>query len=214
MNRIDFSIETITQSSGVSDVFSNDFDKTWFSNFSEEEINKRIFTATPFEEELGLDDGTVKYIYNSDFFRCDEFGSYNSKYHVVFGGCSETEGVGGNIEDAWSYMLYSKISKEEKCSGFFNLAKSGWGWSRIILNALIYFKKYGYPDSYFICLPNHQRKFYYKEKLKNFRNCGLEKGGEMAIENLVFKLLRRNGYIEKLYDLPTEIIDKKLSMKQ
>jgi predicted nucleotidyltransferase len=54
----------------------------------------------------------------------------------------------------------------------------------------------------------------YKEKLKNFRNCGLEKNGEMSIENLVFKLLRRNGYIEKLYDLPTEIIDKKLSMKQ
>jgi predicted nucleotidyltransferase len=54
----------------------------------------------------------------------------------------------------------------------------------------------------------------YKEKLKNFRSCGLEKNGEMSIENLVFKLLRRNGYIEKLYDLPTEIIDKKLSMKQ
>jgi predicted nucleotidyltransferase len=54
----------------------------------------------------------------------------------------------------------------------------------------------------------------YKEKLKNFRNCGLEKGGEMSIENLVFKLLRRNGYIEKLYEFPTEIIDKKLSMKQ
>jgi len=54
----------------------------------------------------------------------------------------------------------------------------------------------------------------YKEKLKNFRNCGLEKNGEMSIENLVFKLLRRNGYVEKLYELPTEIIDKKLSMKQ
>lgn len=54
----------------------------------------------------------------------------------------------------------------------------------------------------------------YKEKLKNFRNCGLEKGGEMSLENLVFKLLRRNGYIEKLYDAPVEIIDKKLSMKQ
>ncbi len=54
----------------------------------------------------------------------------------------------------------------------------------------------------------------YKEKLKNFRNCGLEKGGEMSLENLVFKLLRRNGYIEKLYDIPTEIIDKKLSMNQ
>lgn len=54
----------------------------------------------------------------------------------------------------------------------------------------------------------------YKEKLKNFRSCGLEKGGEMSLENLVFKLLRRNGYIEKLYDVPVEIIDKKLSMKQ
>ena len=54
----------------------------------------------------------------------------------------------------------------------------------------------------------------YKEKLKNFRSCGLEKNGEMSIENLVFKLLRRNGYIENLSDLPTEIIDKKLSMKQ
>ena len=54
----------------------------------------------------------------------------------------------------------------------------------------------------------------YKEKLKKFRNCGLEKGGEMSLENLVFKLLRRNGYVEKLYELPTEIIDKKLSMNQ
>lgn len=54
----------------------------------------------------------------------------------------------------------------------------------------------------------------YKDKLKNFRNCGLEKGGEMSLENLVFKLLRRNGYVEKLYDIPTEIIDKKLSMNQ
>ena len=54
----------------------------------------------------------------------------------------------------------------------------------------------------------------YKEKLKKFRNCGLEKGGEMSLENLVFKLLRRHGYVEKLYELPTEIIDKKLSMNQ
>jgi len=54
----------------------------------------------------------------------------------------------------------------------------------------------------------------YKEKLKKFRNCGLQKGGEMSTENLVFKLLRRNGYIEKLFELPTELIDKKLSMTQ
>jgi predicted nucleotidyltransferase len=48
----------------------------------------------------------------------------------------------------------------------------------------------------------------YKEKLKKFRNCGLEKNGEMSIENLVFKLLRRNGYIERFMDLKRKSYDK------
>ena len=54
----------------------------------------------------------------------------------------------------------------------------------------------------------------YKDKLKKYRTCGLEKGGEYSTENMVFKILRRNGYIEKLHDESTNIIDKKLSMKQ
>ena len=51
-------------------------------------------------------------------------------------------------------------------------------------------------------------------KLKEFRQCGLEKGGEYSYENLVFKLLRRNGTIEKLLKLKTQAIDKKLSVAQ
>jgi predicted nucleotidyltransferase len=54
----------------------------------------------------------------------------------------------------------------------------------------------------------------YEDKLKKYRTCGLEKGGEYSTENMVFKILRRNGYIEKLHDESTKIIDKKLSMKQ
>jgi len=54
----------------------------------------------------------------------------------------------------------------------------------------------------------------YKDKLKKYRTCGLEKDGEYSTENLVFKILRRNGYIEKLHDSTTELIDKKLSMNQ
>jgi predicted nucleotidyltransferase len=54
----------------------------------------------------------------------------------------------------------------------------------------------------------------YKDKLKKYRTCGLENGGEYSNENLVFKILRRNGYIEKLHDSTTKIIDKKLSMNQ
>jgi hypothetical protein len=54
----------------------------------------------------------------------------------------------------------------------------------------------------------------YKEKLKKYRISGLNKGGEMSIENLVFKVLRRNGYIEKLYNNPVKLIDKKLSLNE
>ena len=51
-------------------------------------------------------------------------------------------------------------------------------------------------------------------RLKKFRQSGLETGGEFSYENLVFKLLRRNGYIEKLFKLKRDIIDKKLSVTQ
>ena len=54
----------------------------------------------------------------------------------------------------------------------------------------------------------------YKSKLKKFRICGLEKDGEYSIENLVFKVLRRNGYIEKLMTAYSKILDDRLSIKQ
>jgi len=53
-----------------------------------------------------------------------------------------------------------------------------------------------------------------RTKIKDFRQAGLESGGEYSYENLVFKLLRRNGYIEKLLKLKTDITDKKLSITQ
>lgn len=53
-----------------------------------------------------------------------------------------------------------------------------------------------------------------RKKIKSFRQSGLESGGEYSYENLTFKLLRRNGYIEKLLNLKTKISDKKLSLTQ
>ena len=53
-----------------------------------------------------------------------------------------------------------------------------------------------------------------KDKLKKYRVAGLEEGGEMSDENLVFKVLRRNGYIQKLFDFQNEYQDKKLSLKE
>lgn len=53
-----------------------------------------------------------------------------------------------------------------------------------------------------------------KEKIKKFRSSGLERGGEYSYENLVFKFLRRNGYIQKLFDNKNELIDKTLSIQE
>jgi Nucleotidyltransferase domain len=53
-----------------------------------------------------------------------------------------------------------------------------------------------------------------RKKIKKFRQTGLESGGEYSYENLVFKLLRRNGYIEKLLNLKNAVLDKKLSITQ
>jgi hypothetical protein len=54
----------------------------------------------------------------------------------------------------------------------------------------------------------------YKDKLRKYRTCGLKKEGEFSYENLVFKFLRRNGYISKLEDFKNKITDKKLSLEQ
>lgn len=54
----------------------------------------------------------------------------------------------------------------------------------------------------------------YRSKLRKYRTCGLQKGGEYSDENLVFKVLRRNGYLAKLKGLKNKITDKELSLKE
>ena len=50
------------------------------------------------------------------------------------------------------------------------------------------------------------------ERMKKMRQCGLEKGGEYSVENLAFKVLRRNGYLEKLSDERVRRRDETLSL--
>jgi predicted nucleotidyltransferase len=52
-----------------------------------------------------------------------------------------------------------------------------------------------------------------KDKIKEYRQSGLEEVGEFSYENLVFKYLRRSGLMEKLYDSVNKQIDKELSVE-
>jgi len=49
-------------------------------------------------------------------------------------------------------------------------------------------------------------------KLRRYRQCGLETGGEYSVENLVFKTLRKNEYLKKLSDLKKHVYDKLMSV--
>jgi peptidoglycan hydrolase-like protein with peptidoglycan-binding domain/predicted nucleotidyltransferase len=53
-----------------------------------------------------------------------------------------------------------------------------------------------------------------RKKIKEIRGEGLKKGGEFSYENLAFKFLRRNGYIQKLFDFESDILDKEFSIEQ
>jgi hypothetical protein len=167
-NTDDFNItiENISNSSGVNDVFFNMFDVTWFNNFGENKNEwPRKFTHLPYKVENGTDDGLVSYEYNSDFFRSDDFTDvHNEKYHVLFGGCSETEGVGGNLNELWAYNLYSELKEKYDIGGYYSLARSGNGWHKIALSLMTYVEKYGKPTHFFVLLPNIGRNFYWNEQ--------------------------------------------------
>ena len=53
-----------------------------------------------------------------------------------------------------------------------------------------------------------------RNKIKKFRQAGLESAGEYSIENLAFKTLRNNGYLGKLSNLKRDAYDKMMSLKE
>ena len=60
----------------------------------------------------------------------------------------------------------------------------------------------------------HEKTIALKEKIRNMRKSGLEDGGAFSVENLAFKVLRRNGYLKKLNDLKLMSYDKMQSIEE
>lgn len=51
-------------------------------------------------------------------------------------------------------------------------------------------------------------------KIANYRKSGLAKGGEFSVENLTFKALRNNGYIDKIRKYAVKAEDHTLSLEE
>jgi hypothetical protein len=111
----------------------------------------------------GRESWDVEYKYNSDLFRSDHFKKDHDGLHIIFSGCSSTEGVGIKQEQTWAYNIYNELSKTKKLDGYYNLGQSNTGYHQVIGNFMTYVSKYGKPDYLFVLLPNIQRRYEYLE---------------------------------------------------
>ena len=60
----------------------------------------------------------------------------------------------------------------------------------------------------------HDRAIKIRNKIKRFRQAGLESAGEYSVENLAFKTLRNNGYLGKLTNLKRDAYDAMMSLDE
>ena len=125
----------------------------------------------------------------------------------VFVEDSDVKGISGGLysilNDEWIKKPQKEKFKVEKSE----IIKNAKKWMRLIDNLIKHLNGEDVET-----IRNSVKVI--KDKLKKFRVSGLNKGGELGLENLVFKVLRRNGYIDKLYNIPMDIIDKKLSLDE
>lgn len=100
------------------------------------------------------------YSFNSEGFRCDDFSDH-SEMPIVFLGCSNTCGVGLELEHTWPYVLIDKIKNYlNKKIPLWNLATAG---SSIDKQALL-LEKYIFrlkPKLIFFLIPSMYRRFLY-----------------------------------------------------
>lgn len=52
-----------------------------------------------------------------------------------------------------------------------------------------------------------------RDKIRKMRQSGLQSKGEFSTENLTFKVLRNEGYLDKLWDYGNNLVDRELSLE-
>lgn len=215
---------------GVDDVFYNKFDRTWAKVPDGTPEPERVMTRIPIE--VADDDGTVIYNYNNDFFRCDNFTKeHGDNPHILFAGCSQTEGVGAPLETVWTKVLLNQINRElGASSGFYSLGKSGFGWQKVVTSFMLYVDTYGAPDYLFTLLPNLGRffewddeseSFLYVQRYPNNGGASTDQLDEEKIPSVIFlekplqKMEHRKAFIDfsigwKLFEKYCESVGTKL----
>jgi hypothetical protein len=153
---------------GVDDIFYNTLDISWAKTAPGSPAQPKTWTKLP--TEVAEDDGTVIYNLNDSYFRCDNFKKdHESEKHILFAGCSQTEGVGAQLETVWTKIVLNNINNKENSShGFYSIGRSGFGWQKVITNFMVYADTYGIPEYLFVLLPNVGRFFEWHPETESF----------------------------------------------
>lgn len=125
-------------------------------------------------------------------------------------------------------MYPEDISKNQKSSGSFSLIKNEWIvmpiYKEKFIDKNLVKQKYENEVNNILNIESmiNKNKFGYryiinlidklKDRLRQQRAESIKKYGEMTIDNLVYKMLRKNGFLQKLSDLKTNIYDKAISI--
>jgi hypothetical protein len=131
--------------------------------------------------------------FNKHGFRSEEFKRKHDGKHILFMGCSETQGCGDILDDSWSYILYKKIMKTENLSGYFNISVVGAGIPNQIMLLLKYIEEFGKPDEIFFLTPETARDVVYhssRVSLFNFRTIKKSDKEKILDENFINAHLR------------------------
>lgn len=115
--------------------------------------------------------------FNNFNFRSDEFIKNHDKKHLLFMGCSETQGSNHSLEETWSYILYKKINQNKEFSGYFNIAVNGSGLQIQFMILLEYIKNFGKPDQILLLLPETLRPIGYD--FNNFKQENLSSNKDL-----------------------------------
>ncbi|MFW6219799.1 MAG: nucleotidyltransferase domain-containing protein [bacterium] len=119
-------------------------------------------------------------------------------------------------------MYVQDVNEIHHATGIYSLLKDKWiripKKNLVIIDRNSIMKKatyiMKYVDNLHLSDPDLLQKIEkIKDKIKLMRQCGLENTGEYSVENLVFKILRNNGYLEKLNNLKEKKLEKELSVE-
>ena len=107
---------------------------------------------------------TINYRYNKYGHRSKNIEELDFDNYCLFIGCSQTEGIGLELENTYPYLL----SKNLNCD-YYNLGMSGSGMDVVLYNLITWYNQFKKPPKYTIIqFPDDTRFLSQREGYKNY----------------------------------------------